>query len=154
MTESLEMYLETVVVLHERLRIARITDIADELGVTKSAVHAAMRTLERGGLIAQERYGEVSPTAAGREAALALLGRRRILTAFLRDVLGLPPETAEGDACRIEHSLSEAAVLGIRKLCEERGIACMSPAPPGRRPRVTWKEVVPDRRRRAEKPGS
>jgi DtxR family Mn-dependent transcriptional regulator len=116
MTESLEMYLETISLLHDRMRIARVTDIARELGVSKPSVHAALHELERRGLIQHEHYGEVFLSAEGRSASQAIRRRHDLLTAFLRETVGVTPEIAEQDACRIEHYLSEETMSRIAVL--------------------------------------
>lgn len=117
MTESLEMYLETISVLHEKNRVARVTDIAQALGVSKPSVHVALHELERRGLIEHENYGEVFMTQAGKDASAAIRARHETLTAFLRDVLGVSPEVAEQDACRMEHILSEETMRAIARRC-------------------------------------
>ena len=128
MTESLEMYLETISLLHERMRIARVTDIANELGVSKPSVHAALHELERRGLIQHEHYGEVYLSAAGKEASAAIRGRHELLASFLRDIVGVSAETAEQDACRIEHYLSDETLSRIAALAEGRSGAGGGPA--------------------------
>jgi len=121
-TESLEMYLETISVLHERSHIARVTDIANELGVTKPSVHMALHELEKRGFIEHENYGEVFLTAEGKVVSSAIRNRHEILTAFLRDVLKVNPETAEKDACRMEHIISEETLLKIAGFCQAQGV--------------------------------
>jgi DtxR family Mn-dependent transcriptional regulator len=106
MTESLEMYLETISLLRERTKMARVTDIARELGVSKPSVHAALHELERRGLIEHEHYGEVFLSPGGKEASAEIRRRHDLLAAFLREVVGVSPDIAERDACRIEHYLS------------------------------------------------
>ena len=91
MTESLEMYLETIGLLRERTEKARVTDIARELGVSKPSVHAALHELERRGLIEHEHYGEVFLSPAGKAASAEIRRRHELLTAFLRDVVGVGP---------------------------------------------------------------
>ncbi|MDP3179741.1 MAG: metal-dependent transcriptional regulator [Spirochaetaceae bacterium] len=113
MTESLEMYLETISLLHERNKIARVTDIALELGVSKPSVHAALHELERRGLIRHEHYGEVYLSAEGKEASASIRRRHELLTSFLRGIVGVSAEIAERDACRIEHYLSEETMVRI-----------------------------------------
>jgi DtxR family transcriptional regulator, Mn-dependent transcriptional regulator len=107
LTESLEMYLETIGLLREKTKMARVTDIARELGVSKPSVHAALHELERRGLIEHEHYGEVFLSPEGKEASAEIRRRHGLLTSFLRNVVGVGPETAERDACRIEHYLSK-----------------------------------------------
>jgi DtxR family transcriptional regulator, Mn-dependent transcriptional regulator len=118
-TESLEMYLETIGLLRERDNVARVTDIARELGVSKPSVHAALHELERRGLIEHEFYGEVFLSESGKAAAAEIRRRHELLTAFLRNVVGVGPETAERDACRIEHYLSKETMDKIAERMEE-----------------------------------
>jgi DtxR family Mn-dependent transcriptional regulator len=121
MTESLEMYLETISLLRERTKLARVTDIARELGVSKPSVHSALHELERRGLIEHEHYGEVFLSAAGKDASAEIRRRHELLTAFLRNVVGVCPETAERDACRIEHYLSKETMDRIGELARGAG---------------------------------
>ena len=116
MTESLEMYLETIGLLRERTKMARVTDIARELGVSKPSVHAALHELERRGLIEHEHYGEVFLSPAGKDASAEIRRRHGLLTAFLREVVGVGAETAERDACRIEHYLSKETMDKIGEI--------------------------------------
>jgi len=117
-TESLEMYLETISLLREKTKMARVTDIARELGVSKPSVHAALHELERRGLIEHEHYGEVFLSEAGKAASSEIRRRHGLLTAFLRNAVGVSPETAERDACRIEHYLSKETMDRIAALGE------------------------------------
>jgi DtxR family Mn-dependent transcriptional regulator len=93
-----------------------VTDIAKELGVSKPSVHAALHELERRGLIQHEHYGEVFLSPAGKEASSAIRRRHDLLRAFLREIVGVSPETAERDACRIEHYLSDETMERIAEL--------------------------------------
>jgi DtxR family transcriptional regulator, Mn-dependent transcriptional regulator len=120
-TESLEMYLETIGLLRERSKVARVTDIARELRVSKPSVHAALHELERRGLIEHEHYGEVYLSSEGKAAAAEIRRRHSLLTAFLRDVVGVRAETAEQDACRIEHYLSAETMEGIARCLGQKG---------------------------------
>ena len=159
MTESLEMYLETISLLHERVRIARVTDIAQELGVSKSSVHTALHELERRGLIDHEHYGEIYLTDEGQKASDAIRERHALLTSFFRDILGVSAKIAEDDACKIEHYLSAEAMARISDVLERArssggGIAethgmeipaMTAPAASVRRgPRVNWVPAEPE----------
>jgi DtxR family transcriptional regulator, Mn-dependent transcriptional regulator len=127
-TESLEMYLETISLLREKTRMARVTDIARELGVSKPSVHAALHELERRGLIEHEHYGEVFLSPAGKDASAEIRRRHELLTAFLRNFVGVNPEIAERDACRIEHYLSKET---MDRIADIAGAASADPARPG-----------------------
>lgn len=115
LSESLEMYLETIVRLERRDGKARVTDMARELGVSKPSVHIALHELENRGLAEHEPYGAILLTPAGRSAAEEIARRHGILTEYLSRVLGVSPETAERDACRIEHYLSRETMERIEE---------------------------------------
>jgi DtxR family Mn-dependent transcriptional regulator len=106
MTQSLEDYLEMVSFLADEGDV-RITDIASRLGVSKPSVLTALKTLEDQGLLEHERYKGVSLTAKGKKRAKEIRERHDFLTSFLHDVLGVSSATAEQDACKLEHILSE-----------------------------------------------
>ena len=134
MTESLEMYLETIGLLRERSDKARVTDIARELGVSKPSVHTALHELERRGLIRHERYGEISLSREGEAASAEIRRRHGILTSFLREVLAVPADIAERDACRIEHYLSPETMERIVAVTEGRAELRSGGAAAGERP--------------------
>ncbi len=121
LSESLEMYLEAIDALREKGAKGRVTDIARSLSVSKPSVHTALHELERRGLVEHEPYGDVVLTALGLDQAAEIRRRHELLTRFLRDLLGVSPETAERDACRIEHYLSAetiekiAAAMSVRR---------------------------------------
>ncbi|HUW41511.1 MAG TPA: metal-dependent transcriptional regulator [Rectinemataceae bacterium] len=118
MTESLEMYLETISFLREKSAEVRVTDIARELGVSKPSVHSALHELERRGLISHEHYGQVILSPEGEGASAEIRHRHGLLTTFLRSIVGVSSETAERDACRIEHYLSAETMERIAAMAE------------------------------------
>lgn len=115
MTQSLEDYLETVSFLAD-VGGVRVTDIAARLGVSKPSVLSALKALEEKGLLEHERYRGVVLTPLGVEKAAEIRERHVFLTHFLRDVVGVSPETAEKDACRMEHILSEETLERMRSI--------------------------------------
>ncbi|MDR1353521.1 MAG: metal-dependent transcriptional regulator [Treponema sp.] len=115
MTQSLEDYLEMVGFLSDDGEV-RVTDIASRLGVSKPSVLTALKTLEEQGLLEHERYRSVTLTERGKEAAAEIRGRHDFLTAFLRNVLGVSPDIAEQDACKMEHVLSEETIKKMKAL--------------------------------------
>ncbi len=122
MTQSLEDYLEAVSFLADSGEV-RVTDIASRLGVSKPSVLVALRTLEERGLLEHERYRGVELTELGVIQATAIRDRHEFLTAFLRDVVGVSQATAEKDACRMEHVLSEETMIRMREIasCSDGG---------------------------------
>jgi DtxR family Mn-dependent transcriptional regulator len=115
MTQSLEDYLEMVSFLSDEGEV-RVTDIASRLGVSKPSVLTALRTLETRGLLEHERYRSVTLTERGKEAAAEIRGRHDFLTSFLQNVLGVSPDIAEQDACKMEHILSEETLKKMKAL--------------------------------------
>ncbi|MDR3356599.1 MAG: metal-dependent transcriptional regulator [Spirochaetaceae bacterium] len=106
MTQSQEDYLEMVSFLSDEGRV-RVTDIALRLGFSKPSVLTALRLLEEKDLVRHERYGSVSLTDKGRELAGEIRERHFLIKAFLEKNLGVCEETAEKDACKMEHTLSK-----------------------------------------------
>ncbi|MDR1419856.1 MAG: MarR family transcriptional regulator [Treponema sp.] len=106
MTQSLEDYLEMVSFLSDEGEV-RVTDIASRLGVSKPSVLTALKTLEERGLLEHERYRTVYLTRKGQIEAQTIRDRHSFLTDFLKTIVGVSPETAEADACKMEHLLSE-----------------------------------------------
>lgn len=115
MTQSLEDYLEMVGFLaDEGEGSVRVTDIASRLGVSKPSVLSAIRSLEELGFLEHERYRGVALTATGSVRAAEIRSRHEFLTCFLRDIVGVAPDIAEKDACRMEHVLSEETLARMR----------------------------------------
>ncbi len=105
MTKSLEDYLEEIHVLIHAKDAARVRDVALALHVKMPSVVKAIGELKKLGLATQEPYGNIELTEKGARVAAHVLGRHRVLKAFLLK-LGVCDETAEKDACLMEHILS------------------------------------------------
>ena len=114
LSASLEDYLETIYLIVQDKQAARAKDIVERLGVHKSSVTQALRSLAEKGLVNYAPYDLVTLTDEGRAAALDVVQRHRSLRAFLEEVLGLAPEHAEADACRLEHDLSPEVARRLR----------------------------------------
>ena len=117
MQKSGEDYLEAILVQeirHDSDKV-RSTDIARHLGVSRPSVSRAMSILKAEGYVEMETYGDVRLTAKGRAVAEEVYDRHRMLTRFLRDILGVDREIAEHDACLIEHDISSQS---MQKLTE------------------------------------
>ncbi len=127
LTSQLEDYLETIARLLQQQPVARATDIAAQLGVTRASVTSALRSLAEKGLINYQPYSQVTLTPEGAALAAKIIGRHQTLSAFLQEVLRLPPSQAEADACRAEHVLSPEVIermrrfLGFLKDCPRTG---------------------------------
>ncbi len=120
MRESGEDYLEAVLELEQERGTVRLTDVATKVGVTKPSASRAMKILQNDGYIHQENYGTIELTSKGRLKATQVFHRHKTLTVFLEDVLGVSPETAENDACRMEHVLSPQTMERLSAFVEEQ----------------------------------
>jgi len=118
MTESLENYLEMISFLSDEGEI-RVTDIAVRLNVSKPSVLTALKNLEEQGLLEHRHYGTVLLTKKGKLEARYIRDRHSLLTIYLRDILGISAETAEKDACKMEHLLSEETLNKMKNLVRE-----------------------------------
>jgi len=111
--ESAEDYLEAILMLQEEKGYARSVDIAARLNVTKPSVSFAMKRLRENGYITMDQENLIALTDQGMEIAHRIYDRHKILTAFLQQ-LGVDPQTAREDACKIEHDISEETFAAIR----------------------------------------
>ena len=103
--ESAENYLETILVLQNRLPQVRSIDIVNELGFSKPSISVAMKNLREKGLILMNRDGHITLTDSGRQIAEMIYERHTLLTKWLT-ALGVDEKIAAEDACRIEHVIS------------------------------------------------
>ena len=95
-------------------------DIANALGYSKPSVTRAMSVLKKAGYVDQESYGTIRLTEAGRKRANEIYDRHVLIKEFLMTVLSLDAETAETDACRIEHIVSPLTIERMRALLREK----------------------------------
>ena len=104
--KSSEDYLETMLMMQEKHGYIRSIDVAEHLGVTKPSVTYATRRLKESGHITMDKDGLITLTETGMAVAAKMLDRHKTLTAFLI-ALGVDATTAEEDACKIEHDISQ-----------------------------------------------
>ena len=105
---SHEDYLEAIVMLGgSPTQPVRSVDVATKMGVSKASVSKAVTSLKAAGLLDQPFYGDITLTKEGYEYGQAVLKRHEMLTAFLIKRIGLDPETAEDEACQMEHAISD-----------------------------------------------
>ena len=101
-----EDYLEAILVLHKKMGTVRSVDVARHMEVSKPSVCHAVATLKKGGFLLMDEDLFLHLTDLGREVAEATYEKHRFFTDRLIEA-GVDPETAERDACRIEHVISE-----------------------------------------------
>lgn len=112
--ESLENYLETILMLGKKLPVVRAVDIANELGFKKSSVSIAMKNLREKKYITVMEQGYIFLTDEGKEIAEMIYERHEFLTKWLTS-LGVDGAVAAEDACRIEHVISKESFEAIKK---------------------------------------
>jgi len=104
---TLEDYLESIFLLGRGRNPVRITDVAKKLKVKKSTVVNAIRKLQQEGFVIHERYGDILLTQKGIEMASRVYERHLAIFSFLVEILGVPEEIANKEACGIEHYIGE-----------------------------------------------
>jgi len=100
----------------------RVSDIAARLDVSKASVNNAMNVLAKLGFVSNEKYQEIYMTDLGKETAALLEGKHKILKTLFTDIIGMPENTANDDACAIEHIISHEAVQQIHEYLIRQGI--------------------------------
>lgn len=119
MHESGEDYIETIYLLKKKKGMVRSIDVATELGFSRPSVSRAVGILKDDGYITVEKDGELVLTELGLKKAKSVYERHTNLTKFLMITAGVDEETAENDACRIEHIISKETFKGIKKFVKE-----------------------------------
>ena len=112
--ESAENYLETILVLHKRKGIVRSIDIANEMGISKPSVSVAMKNLRLGGYIRVDDDGNITLLDKGREIAEKIYERHTLVSSWLT-AMGVDPDIAAEDACRIEHVISNETFDALKR---------------------------------------
>ena len=114
-----EDYLEAVLVLQKEKGMVRSVDVARHMGVSKPSVCHAVATLKEGGFLAMDADFFLRLTDVGREVAEVTYEKHRFFTEMLINA-GVDPITAERDACRIEHVISESSFQHLKKTLAEK----------------------------------
>lgn len=119
--QSAEDYLECILKLSKQRPVVRSIDIANDMNYSKPSISVAMKNLRLNGYINVDESGFITLTDSGMEIASTIYDRHLILKKWL-EFLGISPETAEQDACKIEHTLSKETYTALRKhIIEEIG---------------------------------
>ncbi len=104
--ESAEDYLESILILKDRRGTVRSIDIVNELGFSKPSVSIAMKKLRENGYISMDADGSITLNDSGMEIASRIYHRHKIITRLFT-LMGVSPDVAAADACKVEHDLSE-----------------------------------------------
>ena len=111
--ESVENYLEMILMLNQQMPSVRSIDIVRESGYTKPSVSIAMKNLRQKELITMDEDGYIKLTERGRQIAESVYERHTTLTILLTS-LGVNAETAAEDACKIENVISEETFAALK----------------------------------------
>ena len=112
--ESGEMYLETILILSLKGKPVRSIDVVEYMGYFKPSVSRAVGLLKSGGYLEMDPNGYLTLTDEGRRVAERTYERHQLLTEFFVHI-GVDPEVAAEDACKIEHVISDETFQAIKK---------------------------------------
>lgn len=115
---NMEDYLEAIAVLKKDMGVARVKDIGRLLNVKNPSVNSALNLLSNAGLVKHERYGYADLTQEGEAAANDVMARHGAMVRFLTVILDVDHQTAEEDACRMEHSMSKEVFDKLTKFMD------------------------------------
>ena len=117
--ESAEDYLESILILQEQCGQVRSIDIVNKLGFSKPSVSIAMKKLRESGYINMAPDGRITLNDSGLEIASRIYERHKTITRLF-ELLGVSPDQAAADACKVEHDLSEETFGRICAFIAER----------------------------------
>ena len=112
--ESGEMYLETILILSQKSKFVRSIDVGEHMGFSRPSVSRAVHLLSEGGFVEISPEGALTLTDSGLEIAQKIYERHTVLSQWLIS-LGVSPETATDDACKIEHNISDESFAAVKK---------------------------------------
>ncbi len=118
LSSSLEDYLEAILILERKNRVARVKDISAELNVTMPSVTGALKNLNEQGLINYEKNSFINLTDEGIKIAESILNRHKILMRFFTECLKLEGDWVEPQACSIEHAINQETAVRISNLTD------------------------------------
>ena len=114
LTSAMEDYLEAILMIKQQHGYVRCVDVAEQLDVKKPSVSRAVKELSKSGHLVKNADGTLSLTKAGLQLAEQIYEKHRFFTEMLVTA-GVDPVTAERDACRIEHVISESSFQHLKR---------------------------------------
>jgi len=117
--KSGEDYLEAIFDISQTNQPVRCIDIAHKLQVSRPSVNKAIGKLRENGYLEQELYGTVTLTESGKNRAKQVRSRHSLISSFLIQVLGVDATTAEQDACKMEHDMSDTTIEKLSQYCDQ-----------------------------------
>jgi len=127
MRESGEMYLETILVLHQKQNRVRAVDVAAEMDISKASVSIALGKLKNENCITVDADGQLNFTDKGRAIAEKIYERHQVFSTVFMS-LGVPEEIAVADACKIEHDISDETFNAVKAYLQQHSGAYAAPA--------------------------
>ena len=118
MQESVEMYLETILILKGKKDTVRAIDVAEDMGFSKPSVSRGLSILKEENCITVDDKGSITLTRKGSQIAKKIYERHVVLSDMLIS-LGVDKKTALEDACRVEHVISDKSFAAIKKYIAE-----------------------------------
>jgi DtxR family Mn-dependent transcriptional regulator len=132
LTPKEQDYLETIFLLARSDKSIGVSDIARARGVTLPTVFSVLARLKENGMISQPHYGKIELNPEGEKAASEIYRVHNSLRRFFEEILDLPPEEAEENACRLEHGISIDALFKLERfvdivsLCRNKETGCLT----------------------------
>lgn len=117
--ESSEDYLEAILMLQEKNGNVHSIDIAQELDFSKASVSIAMKKLRENGYISMDHSGLITLLPPGKKIAERIFDRHQTLSKFFESI-GVDSDTAQKDACKVEHDISEITFDKIKELVNQK----------------------------------
>ena len=117
--ESAEDYLESILMLRERIGTVHSIDIVNELGLSKPSVSVAMKKLRENGYISMAADGSITLNESGLEIASNIYERHKTLTRLF-ELLGVSSDAARIDACKVEHDLCEETFARVQEFVQKQ----------------------------------
>ncbi len=119
--ESGEMYLETILILSNKMSYVRSIDVVEYMGFSKPSVSRAVNLLKSENYLEIDREGHITLTEKGREVAERIYDSHKLLTKLLIS-LGVDPDIAQEDACKMEHDISDETFYAIKHFLNRQEI--------------------------------
>ncbi|MBN2618924.1 MAG: metal-dependent transcriptional regulator [Spirochaetales bacterium] len=116
LTPSLEDYLEAILQLEKKNRVARVKDIASALGVQMPSVSGALKSLKSKGMIDYEKNSFINLTDEGKKIAVRVYEKHKLLVSFFQNVLLLDKDEATEVGCKVEHVINIETAIKLSKI--------------------------------------
>lgn len=118
LTPVMEDYLEAIFEIDQEKKVIRVKDIAKRMDVKMPTVSSMLKTLNNKGMVHYEKYEYIELTRNGAGVGREMRRRHKALFKFLTQVLKIDSETADEEACKMEHALSSATLDSLTDFME------------------------------------